>query len=71
MSSTPTGTSVPSMLLDLGRRAVRARWSPRFAIPTSTTLVGTLVALDDLVGDPGEGTADVVGVEQLPASERS
>ncbi len=61
-SSEPTGTSVPSTA------AIRAasRWAsgdPAGRDAEQDQVVGALGAFEDLVGDPGEGPADVGGLE--------
>ena len=67
MSRTPTGTSVPSIrAISVASRL--ARWSPRFGDPHQDQVVRALVALQDLVGDPGEGRRTSAGVQQLRRS---
>ena len=61
-SSVPVGTSTPST------RAMRsasrvARWVPRGRDAEQDEVGGALVALQQLVGDPGQRPGDVVGVE--------
>ena len=49
-----------------------ASGTPPVCRPTSTTLVEAVVALDDLVGDAGDGPAHVVGVHDLgPGNENA
>src|SRR6476619_6936985 len=66
MSRTPTGTTGPSI-----RRTSSARRQivPAIRDPHEDHVGGALVALQDLVGDPGEGAPDVVGLHDLGAQK--
>ena len=61
-SSDPTGTATPSTAAI--RSAIRsASGTPRDGMPSRTRSSAPLVALEDLVGDAGQGPGDVTGVE--------
>ena len=55
-----TGTPSTAAIFSAIRRA---SGTPRVGSPSSTRSVGALVALEDLVGDAGQGPGDVTGVE--------
>ena len=61
----PTGIDGALDLADPLRPAVAASGTPRVGMPSRTTRLSALVALEDFVGDTGQRTLDVVGIEDL------
>ena len=64
-SRLPTGTWAPSTSRPWRRRAAGRAATPRRRDAEQDEVVGTLVALEDLVRDPAQGPGDVAGGEHL------
>ena len=62
MSRAPTGMSTPSTSA-IARASRSASGTPRVGMPSSDQALGAAVGLQHLVGHPGAGPGDLVGVQ--------